>query len=184
MKVSDDKIKRYQLFEVLYVLHLSYNLLSVSRATKSGKTFECGQSTCRVLDSSNKTIATFTKSGNLYNLHSVHQGTTTNEVAMYGKEDTKEAIWHPRYGHLGVKNLERLAKDHMVEGFDYNVSKNVVFCEPCIGGKQHRTPFPRSGGERSDQLLGVVRSDVCGKIEEKFLSGPEYFITFIDDKSR
>ena len=184
MKVSDDEIQRCRLSEVLFVPHLSYNLLSVSRATKYGKFFEFGQSSWRVFDSSNKTIATATKSGNLYHLNCVRQGTTTDEVAMCGKEDTKEAIWHRRYGHLGVKNLERLAEARMVEGFDYTVSKNVAFCEPCIGGKQHRTPFPKTGGDRSDQLLGVVHSDVCGKIEEKSLSGAEYFITFIDDKSR
>ena len=94
MKISDDEIKRCRLSEVLYVPHMSYNLLNVSRATKSGKTLEFGQSSCRVLDSNNKTIATATKSGNLYHLNCVHQGTTVNEVAMCGKEDTKEAIWH------------------------------------------------------------------------------------------
>ena len=45
-------------------------------------------------------------------------------------------------------------------------------------------PFPKAGGERSEELLGVVHSDVCGKIETKSLSGAEYFVTFIDDKSR
>ena len=34
------------------------------------------------------------------------------------------------------------------------------------------------------ELLGVVHSDVHGKIETKSLSREEYFVTFIDDKSR
>ena len=38
--------------------------------------------------------------------------------------------------------------------------------------------------ERSDELLGIFRSDVCGNIETKSLSGAEYFKTFINDKSR
>ena len=42
----------------------------------------------------------------------------------------------------------------------------------------------KKGGERSTELLGKVHSDVCGKIEVKSLSGAEYFVTFIDDKSR
>ena len=45
-------------------------------------------------------------------------------------------------------------------------------------------PFPKTGRERSDELLGIVHSDVCGKLETKSLSGAEYFVTFIDDKSR
>ena len=40
------------------------------------------------------------------------------------------------------------------------------------------------GGERSEKLLGVVHSDVCGKTETRSLSGVEYFVTFINDKSR
>ena len=32
--------------------------------------------------------------------------------------------------------------------------------------------------------MGLVHSDVCGKLNEKSLGGAEYFLTFIDDKSR
>ena len=45
-------------------------------------------------------------------------------------------------------------------------------------------PFPKAGGERPDQVFGIVHSDVCGTIQKKSLSGAEYFVTFIDDKSR
>ena len=37
---------------------------------------------------------------------------------------------------------------------------------------------------RWSELLGLVHSDVCGKMNAKSLSGAEYFLTFIDDKSR
>ena len=30
----------------------------------------------------------------------------------------------------------------------------------------------------------MIHSDVCGKLDTKSLSGAEYFLTFIDDKSR
>ena len=44
-------------------------------------------------------------------------------------------------------------------------------------------PFPKTERERSDELLGIVHSDLCEKFETKSLSGAEYFVTFIDDKS-
>ena len=44
--------------------------------------------------------------------------------------------------------------------------------------------FPKTGGEQSDEILGIVHSDPCEKIETKSLSGAEYFVTFIDNKSR
>ena len=96
---------------------------------------------------------------------------------------TKESIWHRRYGHLGARNLERIVKEQLVDGFDYEPKKESSFCEPCVDGKRSRWPFPKTGGERSDELLGVVHSDVCRKTEAKSLSGTEYFVTFIDDKS-
>ena len=43
--------------------------------------------------------------------------------------------------------------------------KKPSFCEPCVDGKQCRMPFPKTGGERSEELLGVVHSDVCGKMK-------------------
>ena len=44
--------------------------------------------------------------------------------------------------------------------------------------------FPKSGGRQVTKLLEIVHSDVCGRLEAKSLNGAEYFVTFIDDKSR
>ena len=51
-------------------------------------------------------------------------------------------------------------------------------------GKHHRHQFPTKGGKRSEEPLGLVHSDVCGTMNAKSLSGAEYFLTFIDDKTR
>ena len=51
-------------------------------------------------------------------------------------------------------------------------------------GKPHRRKFPKRGGNRSSEILGLVHSDVCGKMNSKSLSEKEYFLTFVDDKSR
>ena len=32
---------------------------------------------------------------------------------------SKEDLWHHRYGHLGVENLKKLAKDNLVEDFHF-----------------------------------------------------------------
>ena len=37
---------------------------------------------------------------------------------------------------------------------------------------------------RADEPLSLVHSDLCGKMNEKSLSGAEYFLSFIDDKTR
>ena len=88
-------------------------------------------------------------------------------------DQTKESIWHRRYGHLAAGSLEGIAKEQLVDGFDYEPKKESSFCEPCVDGKQSTLSFPKTGGERSDELLGIVHSDVCGKTEKKSLSRAE-----------
>ncbi len=49
----------------------------------------------------------------------------------------------------------------MVDGFDYDSSKDIDFCESCVEGKIHRFLFPIDVGKRADELLGLIHSDVC-----------------------
>ena len=72
----------------------------------------------------------------------------------------------------------------MVDGFDYDSSKDIDFCESCVEGKIHRFPFPTDGGKQADEPLELIHSDVCGKMSTKSIGGAEYFLTFIDDKTR
>jgi len=61
--------------------------------------------------------------------------------------------------------------------------KNRFFCESCAEGKHHQSQFPSNGSKWSDELLGLVHSDVCGKINVQSLSEAQYFLTFINDKT-
>ena len=96
---------------------------------------------------------------------------------------SNEKLWHRRYGHLGEQNLQRIAREKLVKQFRYDASNTIGFCETCIGGKHHRSPFASSTTQAAD-ILELVHSDVCGKMQEKSLGGAEYFLTFTDDKTR
>lgn len=48
MKVLDGKWQKCMLYESLYVAKLSYNLLSVSKSTKCGKTFIFSETNCQL----------------------------------------------------------------------------------------------------------------------------------------
>ena len=72
----------------------------------------------------------------------------------------------------------------MVDGFDYQKSSDSKFCEPCIYEKHHKRAFPSAGGKGATEILELIHSDVCGKLEEKSLSRGEYFLSFSDDRSR
>ena len=142
------------------------------------------RSQSHLLDEKRNVVATGSKVGNMYYLNCIDEQGTTYAATICSSGDSKEEIWHRRFGHPGMKNLQKLATDQLVNGLDYDVTKDIIFCEPCVDGKHHRSSFPKSGDRRATKLLEIVHSDVYGRLEAKSLSGAEYFVTFIDDKSR
>ena len=55
----------------------------------------------------------------------------------------------------------------MVRSSDFDVSTDLEFCETCVGGKHHRSPFQIGTSARPEEPLGLVHSDVtdvCGKL--------------------
>ena len=95
----------------------------------------------------------------------------------------KECVWHQRYFHPCKDGRKKLVKGNMVDGLDFGPSTEVSFCESCTGGKIHRSKFPVEQSKRADEVLGLVHTDVCGKVGTNSRGG-EYFLTFIDDKTR
>ncbi|KAK3876705.1 hypothetical protein Pcinc_018517 [Petrolisthes cinctipes] len=89
-----------------------------------------------------------------------------------------------RYGHLGIDNLKILVRDDLVDGLNFDVNKELEFCEACVKGKSKKSPFPCNKVKPDREPLELIHSDVCGKINEKSLSNGEYFVTFIDDATR
>ena len=72
----------------------------------------------------------------------------------------------------------------MVTRLNSKITNNIDVCEPCAEGRQHRQKFPNGETKRSDAALGLVHSDVCGPMSTQSLSGAQYFLTFIDDRTR
>ena len=83
--------------------------------------------------------------------------------------------WHRHLGHLGKQSLPKLAKNELFVGFNYDVSKKIQFCELCAREKHYRSCLPTDGDKRSEDPLGLIHNDVCGKINAKSLSGAKYF---------
>ena len=69
MKLPQGKSIKCKLHDVLYVPKLSYNLLSVSKVTESGKAVKFSDASSEILDEKQKLIATATRVGCLYYLN-------------------------------------------------------------------------------------------------------------------
>ena len=147
---------------MLHDVFMYQGLLSVTKASQTGKIVKFTKSACYVLDKKHKIVAKATKVGSPYQLYYKPSHERANVV---DKSDMKEDIWHKRYGHLGVSSLQKLACKNLVTGFDFDATRELTFCEACPQGKQHRTKFS-SSVRRADELLGLVHSDVCGRMNE------------------
>ena len=174
--------KKCNLKDVLFVSDLSYNLLSVPKATGAGYNVCFDDSGCKIVRADGATIAVGNKMGSLFYLQYQKEVELSN-AANAESSKSKDMLWHQRYGHLGAQNLKKLANESLVDGFDFDPQKDLDFCEACVQGKLHRCPFPTSGAKRGTEPLGLVHSDLCGKITPKSAGGAEYFMTLTDDKN-
>ena len=89
-------------------------------------------------------------------------------------------LWHKRLGHISKQRMERLIKDGILHNLDFS---DFSTCIDCIKGKlTAKTRKERT--RRSQQVLKLVHTDICGPFTLIAIGGYKYFITFIDDFSR
>lgn len=182
IECSPGRTKKCTLTDVLYVPGLTFNLISVSKSSdKIGRAVFTSEG-CEFLDAGGKVAATGRRVGDLYYLN-CRENQQSARVTQ-GSDSPQAELWHRRFGHLGTQSMQKLVDSDMVTGLNCKITKQVGVCEPCAEGRQHRTKFPDGDAKRSDTVLGLVHSDVCGKMSTRSLGGCEYFLTFIDDKTR
>jgi hypothetical protein len=93
--------------------------------------------------------------------------------------------WHRRLGHLNTDAVIQMQNKGMVTGMEITDSKPITTpCEPCIKGKHARAEIQKTTETRADTVLGRVFSDVCGPMPTKSHEGYQYFVTWVNDKSR
>ena len=89
-------------------------------------------------------------------------------------------LWHSRLGHVNSRSLHRMVHLGIIPKFEIDFKKK---CEVCVESKFARQSY-KSVQEISNELLGLIHSDLC---DFKFIAtrgGKNYFITFIDDCSK
>ena len=75
-----------------------------------------------------KLVAVATKIGELYYLNFHVSGVCSN-AAETKVTESKDDRCHHRFEHLGAKSLQILAKEKLVNGFDYDSSGEISFCQ-------------------------------------------------------
>lgn len=137
--------------------------------------------------SNSELVTTGARRGQYYELHLHCLGSAQSESLLAcGRISKNLQLWHRRFGHLNMNQLNQLIANGFVDGLKPEhggVDNSVVVCEPCVVGKQTHKPFSARKGKRSSRVLEIVHSDVCGPISPDGANGERYFVTFIDDWS-
>lgn len=165
---------------ILCVPNLTTNLLSVSQLIANGNTVSFEKYCCNIRNPQNVLIGIASLQNGVYKLN-----TMKSEVLVASAVHTTDArLWHRRLGHVNSNDLQKMRKG-AVEGVFYKDRADIQKsnCEVCCEGKQSRLPFP-SANHRSETLLEVVHSDLCGPMETRSIGQARYFVLFVDDASR
>jgi transposase InsO family protein len=95
-------------------------------------------------------------------------------------EDSCE-LWHRRLAHINYKALPYICK--VVISLPELKGDHKGVCNGCAQGKNIKNPFPKRDN-KSERVLELIHSDVCGPMSSSSISGYVYYVSFIDDYSR
>ena len=182
-----DEFHNLRLMDVLHVPKSRKNLLSVSAAMEKGNKVVfgnyAGESLVKIYSFGQLTSVAKKNSLGLFTLVLDHAAPkySANMVDVSDGE-----LWHQRFGHIGYDALRSLNAKNLAIGINVNDfdEASIRSCKACAEGKQHRAPFNKTTERHTEEILGLVHSDVCGPIPTESVGGNRYFVTFIDDKSR
>ena len=89
-------------------------------------------------------------------------------------------LWHLRLCYITQNRIMKLERMGILSNLEFAFDPT---CEACLQGKMTRSPFIGQMA-RSNDILKIIHSDVCGPNSEMARGGFYYFINVIDDLSR
>ena len=134
-----------QINDLLCVLNLSCNLLSVYQITHLGEgksvLFTPHQVVIRDLKGPQHIVATGSVDDTrLYKFDNF--GSSPLPSVFVAHSDDVSRVWHERFGHLNFRSLQNLCKEKMVIGLPMVSCKDGV-CFGCVLNKHHRDSFEK-----------------------------------------
>ena len=164
---------------VLFVVGLKANLLSISQICDSRFKVHFGKNSCSVFDSDGECVVQGTcTSDNCYGI-SPHTELKCSSV----KIDESE-LWHQRLGRVNYRDLSKISRKELVIGLPKldNVKNRV--CGPCQLGKQIKSVHKRTSDVMTKRPLELLHMDLMGPSRTESLGGKKYIMVVVDDFSR
>lgn len=163
------------LSSVQYVPQFPFNLLSVSKLTKSLNClvtfFPYG---CVSQDLKSKRIG-----GVMRRMGFIILILLSCSTSVASQTGVSPLQWHYHLGHLSLKSLKSF--QHLGSSFQSFVS---LECEACQLGKHHRVFFVPRETNRRAKPFALVHTDIWSLYKHKSTLGFSYFVIFVDDYLR
>jgi hypothetical protein len=175
-----DMITTARLRKVLYVPGLHANLLSCAALTKSRVEVTFTSDGCHLVDQDDGQLIGYGAKG-ADDLCALMADVVHQARASIAAESSVN-LWHARLGHVSKATIRDVVLEKKAKRITLSESEDVIDRDECCNGKQTRKMF--SGRiSMAKQVGGVIHSDVCGPMLPS-LGGHQYFVWFIDEKSR
>ncbi|GJU36932.1 ribonuclease H-like domain-containing protein [Tanacetum coccineum] len=131
--------------DVYFVDELKFNLFSVSQMCDKKNSVLFTESECLILSPSFKlldesqVVLRAPRKDDVYSLDLKNIVPSGGITCLYANATADESkLWHRRLGHVNFKNLNKLAKGHLVRGLPLKVFVNDHTCIAYKKGKQHK----------------------------------------------
>ncbi|CAL2278472.1 unnamed protein product [Prunus armeniaca] len=172
-----------ELVDVVYVPSMTRNLLSVSKLVKPNLQFEFNESSFSIFR--NKSfIANELVIDGMFRLKCKLPNQTTEMITVISSKQSCNTesftLWHKRLGHVSKERMNLLSIESILPPLNHHEKDKT--CIECAKGKL--TNLIKKGAIRSEKLLEIIHTDICGPFPVDTHDGFRYFITFTDDFSR
>ena len=84
--------------------------------------------------------------------------------------ENSSILWHRRLGHISRERIERLVNEGILQNLDFI---DFQVCLDCIKGKQ--TKHTKKGATRSNELLEIIHTDICGPLYVPCFTGEIFY---------
>jgi hypothetical protein len=170
--------------DILYVLDLSTNLLSISYLAHCSAEVRFVGEACHIYAKNKSLILEGKLVNDLYIMHMQADGPIMAKMATLAPcpNDTLDPhahalmaqltsssssldLWHHRLGHLHRKAVTRMVDKELVTGMAITDREpRTQPCEPCLEGKQTCEVIHKTTSTCSDEVLGRIFTDMCSPL--------------------
>eukprot|EP00253_Pinus_taeda_P009682 PITA_09682 len=172
------------LHDVLYLLELRRNLLSLVHICYQGHSIHMFDGKVEVRKASDRSLVmTRIEEERLLKLQGTSSRAQNFSYNSHYDEGTfpSSLLWHARFGRLNYESL-RMLKKNGVTGLP-TIPRKLKQCDVCILVKHNKQSFHDSHS-REHRKLELIHSDLCAPMPVPSANGDKYMMTFIDDYTR